>query len=56
MSRRNGQIRELVKRGDAVYHRRTASKAALRRAASGAFKTVRLKKGVRIAKASKAIH
>jgi len=51
----NKQLEEQIKNGAVIYHPRTASKAALRRAAKGQFRTVRLKKGVRIAKAAKSL-
>jgi len=52
----NRKLKKLIESGEAVYHPRTASKAALKRAAKGQFKTFRLKKGIRIEKAVKRLH
>jgi hypothetical protein len=56
MSTKNGKLEALIKSGEVIVHPRTASKAALKRAAKGQFKTFRLKKGIRIEKAAKKIH
>ncbi len=55
-SGKNGRIRTRNKSGDVIYHRPGASKAAIRRAAKGRFVTVRLKKGISIARDTKALH
>ena len=51
---KNTKLRKLIESGEAVYY--PANKAAQKRAAKGQFKTIRLKKGVRIAQASKLLH
>ena len=56
MSKKDGRLHQLVKRGDVIRHPRAASKTATRKASQGRFRTIRLTKGVRIEKASKAIH
>jgi hypothetical protein len=51
---KNAKLRRLIESGEVVYH--PANKAAQKRAAKGQFKTIRLKRGVRIAEASKLLH
>ena len=53
MSKKNGKLEELIKSGEVIVHPRTASKAALKRAAKGQFKTFRLKKGMKLEKVVK---
>jgi hypothetical protein len=52
----NRKLKKLIESGEVVYHPRRASKAALKRAATGQFRTIRLKKGVKIAHAAKSLH
>ncbi len=50
MRRKNGTLNKLVKKGEVARHRRAEAKTAGKRIP---FRTFRLKKGIRIEKASK---